>query len=497
MGLQLNSIAVATSHRSVCGPAPALTPTSEMDREQDRTGRAAEVQFVLFGGVRIVRAGVEIEVTQPKQRGLLALLLANVGEVVSVGSIVDALWAGEPAATAVNQLHRHVGALRRACEPGLGRRQSGQFILGSGHGYRIAVDPDTSDLVRFRQLATQARELGDVGDQANALRLSLRALAVAASPAADEDFQDLPEFASVEDERIAAIVTAVKQCRYAADYAALLPALRSASERHPYDESLAANLVDVLSRTGRSAEAVRLYRAVRQRLHDELGCEPGSGLKRALAAALRADSTPPEEARVDSTGTVPPRGRLPVPLPGFVGRRHMLATLAESAEQREILLLAGAGGVGKTALAVRHATQIAGRYPDGQLYVDLGGHDPGREPISTLDALADMLAGLNVPAHATPRGANERSRLLRSILSSQRLLVLLDDAHDFAQIEKLLPGSGPAGVIVTSRHPLPELVARHGVELVEVRSVDDELLDLLARRSASSRDSRDLADTAP
>ncbi|NYJ75600.1 AfsR/SARP family transcriptional regulator [Allobranchiibius huperziae] len=432
------------------------------------------VRFFLFGGVRIVRDGVEIAVTQPKQRGLLALLLANVGETLTVDSIVDALWNGEPAPTAVNQIHRHVGALRRACQPGLGRRHSGRFITGIGRGYRMAVDPDACDVTEFRQVAARARELGDTGEHAAALQQSLQALAVASSPAGAEGMHDMPEFASIEDERVSAILTAAGQCRRATDYAAILPALRSAAEHHPFNEALAASLMDALAYTGRGAEAVHLYRTVRRRLTTELGCEPGPQLKRALADALRHNSSRPVDTEAQPKETALPRpAQLPMPLPGFGGRRRLLAALAESATQRRVLHLTGAAGVGKTGVAVRHATQIVGQYPDGQLYVDLHGHDPTCTPTDVLDALEDMLVGLHIPSHAMPQSIGARSGLLRSVLSALQVLILLDDARDFAQIKPLLPGPGRSDVIVTSQSSMPELVAFHHAELVQLTSLDD------------------------
>ena len=98
------------------------------------------VSFALFGGVRVVRDGVEVEITQPKQRAILALLLSTPGEPVSLSEIIDALWSGEPAASVTNQIHRHVGALRRAFQPELQRRQVGRYILPAGTGYRLVAE---------------------------------------------------------------------------------------------------------------------------------------------------------------------------------------------------------------------------------------------------------------------------------------------------------------------------------------------------------------------
>ena len=126
-----------------------------------------------------------------------------------------------------------------------------------------------------------------------------------------------------------------------------------------------------------------------------------------------------------------------------------------------IAVLAGTAGVGKTALAVRWARRAAAAFPDGQLYVNLRGYDPGA-PVPPADALAGFLRALGLAGADIPAGEDERAAAYRSLLDGRRMLVVLDNAASVEQVRPLLPGSPSCLVVVTSRDSLAGLVARHG-----------------------------------
>ena len=126
-----------------------------------------------------------------------------------------------------------------------------------------------------------------------------------------------------------------------------------------------------------------------------------------------------------------------------------------------IMVLAGTAGVGKTALAVRWARRAAAAFPDGQLYVNLRGYDPGA-PVAPADALAGFLRALGLAGEDIPAGEDERAAAYRSLLDGRRVLVVLDNAASVEQARPLLPGSPSCLVVVTSRDSLAGLVARHG-----------------------------------
>ncbi|MEV4233386.1 winged helix-turn-helix domain-containing protein, partial [Streptomyces bobili] len=127
------------------------------------------VEFEILGPLRILRAGAESKPGSPQESALLALLLARAGQPVAVPEMVDALWGERPPDTAVNVLHRHVGALRRRLEPELPPRAKGRWLLRGASGYRLATDAASLDLLRFRALREQARQAGAAGSAVDAV----------------------------------------------------------------------------------------------------------------------------------------------------------------------------------------------------------------------------------------------------------------------------------------------------------------------------------------
>jgi DNA-binding SARP family transcriptional activator/tetratricopeptide (TPR) repeat protein len=448
------------------------------------------LRFGLFGGVRVQRDGIEVPITQRKQREILALLLAAPNEQVAVSEIIDALWPDEPAASALNQIHRHIGSLRRICEPGLPRRNVGRHIVPSGGGYRIAVDAESSDVLRFRALVRQADQ-GAGGDRHGVFRAYVPALDVASAPADCDSLRAHPSFVGLEDERIRAVVAAAEMCETPDEHAAVLPALRAASARHRLDETLQAQVITALCRTGRASDALAVYRAVRAALKKELGTPPGAAIEAAHALVRHPD----QARRIDlapSVGAPPgPAVRpmqLPSPLPGFAGRRAALGALRNPAGHGKRLLITGMAGVGKTALALRHAADMAEHYPDGQLYVNLRGFDASAAPLDPLDALQDLLHGLGIPPRNFPESLGARSGLFRSVLADRRILLALDNARDYRQVEPLLPGDGRNLVIITSRNRLPGLVTFEQFRPVELEPFDDEeVVEFFQRRLPAAR----------
>jgi tetratricopeptide (TPR) repeat protein/transcriptional regulator with XRE-family HTH domain len=227
-------------------------------------------------------------------------------------------------------------------------------------------------------------------------------------------------------------------------------------------------------------------------LADALGlADPARGL---FVAAARGRADPAEvlAARRDAPAVLaamvterpePPAGSVPQELPAdvgaFTGREVELAELdlllpdGSDGEQPQaagpvvISAVSGTAGVGKTALAVRWAHRTVGAFPDGQLYVNLRGYDPG-QPLRPGEALAGFLRALGVPDQAIPLEEAERAARYRSLLAGRRLLVVLDNAATDEQIRPLLPGSGSVMVVVTSRDSLTGLVARDGARHLDL-----------------------------
>jgi tetratricopeptide (TPR) repeat protein/transcriptional regulator with XRE-family HTH domain len=185
----------------------------------------------------------------------------------------------------------------------------------------------------------------------------------------------------------------------------------------------------------------------------------------ALIAAARG-----EPATVASHASAVPRAPAPAQLPAdlveFTGRRAELeeldTVLARTGDRPAavIMAIAGTAGVGKTALAVRWAHRVAGRFPDGQLFLNLHGYGPGA-PMSPLQALAQLLQGLGVAAERVPMEVQAAAGLYRSLLAGRRVLVALDNARNAEQVRLLVPGSPGCLVLVTSRDQLAGLSATH------------------------------------
>ena len=153
-----------------------------------------------------------------------------------------------------------------------------------------------------------------------------------------------------------------------------------------------------------------------------------------------------------------------------------------------VIVLSGTAGVGKTALAIRFGRQVAKRFPDGQLYVNLRGLDPGPPPMEPAEALGFLLSGLGVPPHRFNIVVEERAAMYRSLLDGKRILVVLDNATSAAQVRPLLPGSPGCLVVVTSRNELAGLVAAEGAALITLDVLSHaEAREMLARRLGRDR----------
>jgi tetratricopeptide (TPR) repeat protein/transcriptional regulator with XRE-family HTH domain len=202
-------------------------------------------------------------------------------------------------------------------------------------------------------------------------------------------------------------------------------------------------------------------------------------LEAVLSQAGSAGDRPPGTGQ-DTAGGQDPALSSPVPrqLPrmvrGFIGRAVELKALTEFLPGQEtadgtgvIAVIDGTAGVGKTALALRWAHEVAERFPDGQLFANLRGYDPDR-PLPAADALAGLLLALGVPGRDIPSGTDERAALYRSLLAGRRMLVLLDNAGEAEQVRPLLPGTPTCLTVVTSRDALAGLVARDGAARMDL-----------------------------
>ncbi|WP_055526239.1 AfsR/SARP family transcriptional regulator [Streptomyces graminilatus] len=488
---------------------------------------APEVRFAVLGPVRVWRGGTELRTGPPQQRAMLAVLLASAGQTVPLPTLIALLWGGTEPASATNVVRRYAGSLRRMIEPALPRMAPGQWLVGGGGGYRIEVDADSLDLLRFRELYTRAREARDAGRAGDSVRRYAEALALWRGPVAagvSAEVRGHPLFTQLDNERLALAVEAADLALRHKDADLVLAPLRMLADQHRFDEQLHAKLLLALAASGRQAEAVDVFHRLRDRLRTELGVSPSPLLSEAHQQVLAgAPPTPPapepapepaqEPAEIEQQlhqpyhqmyGSPLPRpAQLPAAPAHFVGREAEVDSLLAQLDAGErtapaspamvISAIGGMAGVGKTTLAVHLAYRVADRYPDGQLYVNLRGFDLNGSAMTPAEAIRGFLASLGVSPQRIPDGLDAQAALYRSFLADRRMLVLLDNARDTEQVRPLLPGSAGCLVLITSRNQLSSLVAAHGAHPLEL----DVMSAGSARESLVRRLGADRVDAEP
>ncbi|WP_232666602.1 AfsR/SARP family transcriptional regulator [Pseudonocardia sp. TRM90224] len=451
------------------------------------------VRFGLLGPVVAHRDGREIDLGSPRQRCVLAVLLVDAGRVVPLDQLVDRVWGEHQPLRAVGTLHTYLSRLRVALAGDDCR------ITRRHGGYALDVAPDAVDVSRFRDLVAAAR--GQADERAAAL------LGEALALWRGEPFTSLdsPWLAGARD------VLAAELCAAHLDHndarlrlghhTELLPELSRLAELHPLEERLAAQLMLAQYRSGQQAGALATFTRLRGRLADELGIDPGAALQelhqQVLAAAPALDRGSSEPFTTGGSGGSGGSGavprQLPAPPPFFVGRTRELAELGRVADQREtgsisIAAITGTGGMGKTWLAIRWAHDNLHRFPDGQLYVNLRGFDPAGRPVAPESAVRGFLVALGVEPAAIPVDVDAQTALYRSLLAGRRMLLVLDNAAETAQVTPLLPGSASCTVLVTSRHRLTGLIMASGAQplVLDVLGTG-EARDLLTTRLGAQR----------
>ncbi len=445
-----------------------------VDRE---IGRPDAPSFAILGGLEVYDGDRSVRLGGPVAERILTLLLLENTRSVPIHRLVDVAWDDDPPRTAEHQVRKAVAELRKRIPSGSG------LIRTQGSGYAVhVVDPDQLDLLRFDALTDEARAAVSREDWLEAMELLDKAVASWRGPLLNGSGGRVIGDASraLEERYLEASATLLRLRIEHDDPSHTIPRLRALVDRYPMRESLRALLMTALARAGRRGDALAEYAKAREMLIDELGLEPGGELRGTHAAILReddADEAGAAAGRPEGPGAA--RFTLPRQPGNFVGREHELASLDRIAEQPSaVAVLHGLAGSGKSALAIAAAHRLAPRYPDGQLFVSLRGYSPTGPPREAMEALGTLLRSFDPTARSIPSDMESREAAWRDATARSRILVVLDNARDVAQILPLLPTSPDSLVIVTSRQRMPELDGASFVPVLPLRI--EQSRDLLA-----------------
>lgn len=470
--------------------------------------QAKPLHITVLGPVRAWREEQEVALGSPQQRAVLATLALRRGRPATIGELVDALWGTEPPRGAVTVLRTYVSRLRKVLEPERGPGAGPQVIVSAADGYLLRVAPDALDVAVFERRVAEAKKTRTAGKLTAARELlgsalelrHGRPLAGVPGPLAESERHRLDE------QWLAALETRLDIDLRLGRHEDLIAELTALAAQHPLRERPHELLMLALYRSGRQAEALAAFHGIQRTLATELGVDPGEGLVDLHARILSADPSLRAPEPAESTGPAPaPAGpsvpaatrpaQLPADLPVFTGRDSELAQThallpADGRLPNAVVISAigGMAGVGKTTLAVHWAHEIAHRFPDGQLYVNLRGFDPSGTAMPPDEATHTFLDALGVPPEQLPDRPEGRTALYRSLLAERRVLLLLDNARDTEQVRPLLPTGPGCLAIVTSRNQLTGLIASDGAHPLTLTPLPlADARDFLARRIGAAR----------
>jgi DNA-binding SARP family transcriptional activator/tetratricopeptide (TPR) repeat protein len=492
-------------------------------------------RFSVLGPVRGWGPHGELDLGSPQQRELLALLVLRPGRAAMAEELIDALWGGDAPKGALSTIRTYASRLRRALGAADGAGQGGAH--GGGHagldgrgghggpggahadhagadgpissvagGYALSVDPSAVDALAFEAAQAVAAGLRADGDLAGAARRLHEALQLwQGEPLAGLSGPfAVAQRAQWTERRLGALEVRIALDLEVGQPAAVTAELAALAAEFPLRERFRELQMLALSRSGRKAEALAVYDQTRRTLAEELGVDPGPDLRalyRQVAVGGGADLEssagapahrfpPPSQASATYTAATAavPAGpaQLPADVADFTGRavwERQLLELIQPGDAMPLAVLSGIGGSGKSTLAIHAAHLAAANFPDGQLFASLRGTD--REPADPGSVLGGFLRALGTDPGAVPDTLRERLELFRGTLTGRRVLIVLDDVRDAAQIRPLLPGTPGSAVLATSRS---RLTGFPGARLLELGAFDpDEALELFSAVAGADR----------
>lgn len=437
--------------------------------------------FRILGPLEMEIDGRTYPAGKNRQLIILALFLLEANRGISVAKLIEAVWGSHPPRTAEGQIQTCVWRLRRSlADAGLPSR----IIDTIQSGYIMRIDPSQVDSCVFDKLVKKARAAMANGNAEQAAAAFRQALGLFYGQVLAEVPSTVVQTVAAqwEERRLSVLEECIDIELSIGRGQELVSELTTLVEEHPLRERLRGQLMLVLHRSDRRAEALATYRSGRRALVSQLGIEPGSMLQELHHKILADEITVPARPFTATASPGVP-AQLPTTTGDFVARpQHTgplfdVLTNDDAGTGPRICAVLGKCGVGKSALAVHVAHRVRDHFPDGQLYADLGGTTG--EPADPVQVLGTFLWALGMSRSDVPENVAERVATYRSVLANRRVLVVLDDVAAARQVRPLLPGGSTSAVVLTSRTKLTELPGGAVVD-VDVLSEHDAV-EMLGR----------------
>jgi predicted ATPase/DNA-binding SARP family transcriptional activator len=451
---------------------------SAVQAARSRHAVRVAVEFGILGDVEARAGGQSLDIGPARQRCVLVALLIDVNRVVPSDQLIERVWSDGLPHRARNSLAGYLSRLRQA----LGGH--GVEITSRSGGYVLTTDPASIDLHAFRQLASRARAAAEP-DEADTLFDTAMSM-----------WRGVP-FASIDTPWMNNVRTALEAERFAVAldrndaalrvgrHGELLPALAALSSDHPLDERLAGQLMLAQFRCGRQADALETFRAMRERLVEELGTDPGPGLRLVHKQILDGDpghqvSTPAPRTPVTSR----PRATVPRRITSFVGRERDISSVVDALARSPLVTLTGVGGVGKTRLGLEVASRLQAQFDDGAVFCELAPLEDGSAVGHAVAAALRLQQQQGLGIEAT----------VIEFLRTHNLLLLVDNCEHVLPaaarlVDEIVRHCPDVVALVTSR----EALGVEGERILAVPALPEEhATELFAERAKAGRPDFDL-----
>ncbi len=409
-----------------------------VDRRSSESEPDPAIEASILGPLEVRRAGAVVALPGRRHGKLLVALVLDVGRRISTETLVDHLWGPSPPPSATKTVHKYVSELRRALGTGVD-----SWLATDGAGYVLRLPPAAVDSQRFEALVVEARRLPgpeavDVLTEGEALWRGAALDGFADLEWAQPTAQRLEELRlSANERRLGLMVTLGR----AAD---ALPELEQLLLEHPLREETCAQLMLACGQTGRRGDALGAFQRLRRNLADELGLEPSSRLRDVERQILDGNAEPPASSAITS-----PPARVPIPVSSFVGRSRLIERLQRDLADARLVTLTGAGGSGKTRVALEVVTARPGRPEAGAIFVDLSS-------INTPDlVIPAVTSAVGLP----DQPGTEAAVLLQESFGGRTALLVLDNCEHvriaIADLAATLLANCPdLTILASSREPL-------------------------------------------